>query len=46
VKKIASWAVIATLGLFLLGCPEKDGPLEEAGEKLDEAADEVKDAVD
>ena len=45
-KKIASWAVIAALALLLWGCPEKKGPLEKAGEKLDEAADEVEDALD
>lgn len=30
----------------LAACDSNDGPLEEAGEELDEAADDVKDAVD
>lgn len=28
------------------GCADKDGPLEEAGEKVDEAVDDAKDKLD
>ncbi|MEA2626384.1 MAG: hypothetical protein QOD06_2429 [Candidatus Binatota bacterium] len=37
------------VGVFMLnlaGCVEKEGPAEKAGEKLDDAADDVKDAAD
>ena len=37
--------MIALFALILMGCPEKKGPLEKAGKKLDNAAGEVKDAV-
>ena len=48
---------VAVFALLLWGCPEKKGPLEKAGEKIDnavedagdkleDAADEVEDAVD
>ena len=30
----------------LIGCEKKDGPAEELGEAIDNAADEVKDALD
>lgn len=30
----------------LAACDSNDGPLEEAGENMDEAADDVEDAVD
>ena len=36
-------------GVFILnlaGCVEKEGPAEEVGEKLDDAADDAKDAAD
>jgi hypothetical protein len=36
-------------GVFILnlaGCVEKEGPAEGAGEKLDDAAEDVKDAAD
>jgi hypothetical protein len=47
VKKTRGCLLIALLALMLMGCPEKkEGPLEEAGEKLDNATDEVKDAVE
>jgi hypothetical protein len=42
------WLVVCLglLALALTGCPERDGPAERAGEAIDEAADEVEDAVD
>jgi hypothetical protein len=36
----------AFLALGLTGCPERDGPAERAGEKLDDAAEKVGDALD
>lgn len=38
---------LAALGacLSLSGCPDKDGPAERAGEKIDEAAEKVGDGV-
>ena len=30
----------------LAGCAEEQGPMEEAGESIDEAAEEVKDEID
>ena len=45
-KTVELFALLV-LGLALTGCPEKkEGPMENAGEKLDEAADDVDDAVD
>ena len=38
-------ALVTTLSLGLAGC-EKEGPMERAGEKLDEAAEEVKGAAE
>jgi hypothetical protein len=47
VKKARGYLWIAMFALILMGCPEKkEGPMEEAGEKLDNAADEVEDAVE
>jgi hypothetical protein len=34
------------LALALTGCPERDGPAEKAGEAVDRAVDDAKDAVD
>lgn len=45
IQKIAS-AFILALALPLAGCPDRDGPMEEAGEKVDEAAEDVSESVD
>ena len=37
---------VAALGLLLCGCPEKDGPLENAGEELDDATDSMRDHME
>ncbi len=38
---------VGVLALVLWGCPEKkEGPMEKAGKKIDNAAGEVKDAVE
>lgn len=39
-------AVLLAAGLALTGCPERDGPAERAGEEVDEAVDDMKDAID
>jgi hypothetical protein len=44
-KKSWGWLGVLALALLLWGCPEK-GPMEKAGEKIDEAAEEVEDAVE
>ena len=45
-KRFAGIMAIAMLALVLMGCPEKKkGPMEKAGEKIDHAAGDVKDAV-
>jgi hypothetical protein len=41
--------VLSSLGvtsLALLGCERDKGPMEEAGEKLDEAGEEIEDEID
>ena len=41
------WMTMLLLaGLALGGCPEKKGPFEKAGEKMDEAVDEAGDKLD
>lgn len=45
-KRFAACLAIALLGLVLLGCPEKKGPMEKMGEHLDDAAGELKDGVE
>jgi hypothetical protein len=45
-KRTAAAAAVAALSLLFLGCPEKDGPLENAGEELDDATDSLRDAVE
>lgn len=45
-KKI-KYVKLATILLplvFIMGCDQNDGPAEKAGERLDQAAEEVKDA--
>lgn len=41
-KRIAGIIAVATIALALLGCPEKKGPLEKAGKKVDDAVDDLK----
>ncbi len=41
---IVFFVLFATVGL--IGCAEQDGPMEEAGEAIDEAVDDVQDAVE
>lgn len=38
--------LLALSGAGLYGCPEEKGPLERAGEKVDEAANDAKRAVE
>jgi hypothetical protein len=44
----AALAVLVLTGptLALSGCEQKDGPAEEAGEAVDDAVDDAKDALD
>ena len=43
----ALWTVLAlTPAIGLVGCDYNDGPAEEVGEAIDDAAEEVEDAVD
>ncbi len=43
----ALWTILAIAPLMgLAGCDDNDGPAEKAGEAIDDAADEVKDALD
>jgi predicted small secreted protein len=48
-EEVRNWLVAAALGLaaipFVAACDTNEGPLEEAGEEIDEAADDVEDAV-
>lgn len=39
-------AGLAALAIAATGCERKEGPFEEAGEKVDEAVDEAQDAVE
>ncbi len=39
-------SVLAAAIVQIYGCADKDGPAEEAGEKIDEAVDDLKDKVD
>ena len=45
-KKILSILLLALAAIALTACPEKEGPLEKAGEKMDEAIDEAGDKID
>jgi hypothetical protein len=49
-KDVRSWLMAIAMGLatttFVAACDTNEGPLEEAGEELDEAADDVEDALD
>jgi hypothetical protein len=46
-RHAALWAVLAVTPLMgLAGCDDDDGPAEKVGEAIDEAAEEVEDAVD
>jgi hypothetical protein len=42
-KMFITFVTFLALGLY--GCPEKDGPAESAGEKLDDAAESIGDAI-
>jgi hypothetical protein len=44
-KMVAPVAGFMVAALLLTACPEQ-GPAEKAGEKIDEAAEEARDAVD
>ncbi len=39
-------AVLVAGSSSLMGCEKKDGPAEEVGEAIDNAADEIEDALD
>lgn len=41
-------AILVAMGAIsgVAACEDNDGPMEEAGEELDEAADDVEDSVD
>jgi hypothetical protein len=39
-------AFLVAGGLLLIGCKDDDGPIETAGEAVEDAADEVGDAVE
>ena len=43
IKKFLVFAITVLLSYILLGC-EKEGPMERAGESVDEAVEETKDA--
>ena len=43
IKKFLAFAITVLLSVILLGC-EKEGPMERAGESVDEAVEETKDA--
>jgi hypothetical protein len=43
-KLFVTFTIVLALGLY--GCPERDGPAENAGEKLDNAAEKIGDALD
>ena len=44
IKKFLAFAITVLLSVILLGC-EKEGPMERAGESVDKAVEETKDAV-
>ena len=39
-------AMLSSIGLASLACEEQKGPMERAGERVDEAGEEIKDEVD
>jgi hypothetical protein len=46
-RRVAAGGLVALAAtLTLTACPERQGPAEDAGEKVDEAVDDMKDAVD
>ncbi len=48
-KKILHWTLIAcllTAGLLLIGCVEEKGPMEKAGEKIDDAIEDTGDKLE
>jgi hypothetical protein len=47
VTHAALWSILAfTPMVGLVGCDDNDGPVEEMGEAVDDAAEEIEDAVD
>jgi hypothetical protein len=45
VKNIAL-ALSATLAIALVGCTERDGPAERAGERIDDAVSDARDRIE
>lgn len=45
-KKMTALCATLIFALALTGCPAKKGPLEKAGEKMDNVVDDLGDAVD
>jgi hypothetical protein len=49
VRAVLLLSALFTFGMSspaLLGCENKEGPMEEAGEALDEAGEEIEDEID
>ena len=45
VRTVVIVLALASVSLVTSACPEKKGPAEKAGEKIDDAIDKTKDAV-
>jgi ferric-dicitrate binding protein FerR (iron transport regulator) len=45
-RAVTAGVVALAAALTLTACPERQGPVEEAGESIDDAVGEMKDAVD
>jgi len=45
-KRFLAILGVVLLGLVLWGCPEKEGPMENMGEQMDEAMEEMGDAAE
>lgn len=45
-RRASAVLLAVAAALTLTACPERQGPAEEAGESVDEAVDDMKDAVD
>ncbi len=46
IRNIVILVALSSVALATSACPERKGPMEKAGEKVDDAVDKVKDAVD
>ena len=46
VRNVVIVIALSSIALATSACPERKGPMERAGEKVDDAVDKVKDAVD